>query len=90
MIETVLNGITGEVEVNGHHYDEVMPAFAVSLNNQEISNILNYVLIGLNNYTDSLAVADVSNRRKTFNWNHKLQSIKLRLLQPHQISSETK
>jgi nitrite reductase (NO-forming) len=42
-ISFVLNGLSGKVTVNGHEYDSVMPPMT-QLNDDEIANILTYVL----------------------------------------------
>lgn len=65
LITTTLTGLTGEVEVNGVKYDEVMPGFAVSLSDQEIAEILNYVLIHLNNSEDSVKAEEVAAIRRS-------------------------
>ena len=68
LIETTLKGITGEITVNSIIYDEVMPGFSVSLTDQEITEILNYVLITLNNSQDEeVTVEEVGLIRKRNN-----------------------
>ena len=42
-IEVALNGLTGKITVNGKTYDSVMPPMS-QLNDDEIANILTYVL----------------------------------------------
>jgi nitrite reductase (NO-forming) len=42
-IEVVLNGLTGKVTVNGKTFDSVMPPMS-QLNDDEVANILTYVL----------------------------------------------
>lgn len=65
LITTTLTGLTGEVEVNGVKYDEIMPGFAVSLTDKEIAEILNYVLIHLNNLNDSVTTEEVAAIRRS-------------------------
>ena len=64
LIETTLMGMTGPIKVNGRDYDAVMPGFAVSLNDQEITEILNYIILTLNAQREPITVAEVSNIRK--------------------------
>ncbi len=67
LIETTLFGLTGPIKVNHLDYDAVMPGFAVSLNDQEITEILNYILITLNNHQEMITEDQVSNIRKRTN-----------------------
>lgn len=41
-IEGLIKGLTGEIEVNGTKYNQVMPASG--LDDQDIANVLNYVM----------------------------------------------
>jgi len=65
LIETTLNGLTGEVKVKDRMYNAVMPGFAVSLNDQEIAEILNYVKGTLNNHQDDVSAEEVAIIRNT-------------------------
>jgi nitrite reductase (NO-forming) len=47
-IGIVLNGLSGPVTVNGKNYDSVMPPMS-QLNDDEVANILSYVLNGWGN-----------------------------------------
>ncbi|MFK7923680.1 MAG: PQQ-dependent sugar dehydrogenase [Bacteroidia bacterium] len=64
LIEATLFGLTGEIEVKGALYDEIMPGFATSLNDKEVVEILNFVLSSLNNYEHSVTEEEVSTTRK--------------------------
>lgn len=63
LIETTLFGMSGEIEVNGKKYDDIMPGFAANFTNQELKDILNYVRASLNNHTDSITVAEIEEIR---------------------------
>lgn len=64
LIETTLFGLSVEIEVKGKKYNEVMPGFGVSLTNQEVKELLNYVRTGLNEHTDSITIAEIEEIRK--------------------------
>ena len=65
LIETTLNGLSGKVTIKGQEYEGVMPAFSVLLNDEEIAEILNYILINLNDHTGSeISQNEVSEIRK--------------------------
>lgn len=65
LIETTLFGMSGEIEVKGKKYNEVMPGFAAGLTNQELKEILNYVRSSLNDHLDSITVAEIEEIRKS-------------------------
>ena len=68
LIESTLNGITGKITVKGQTYDGLMPGFAVTLTDQQIAEILNYVLITLNNYqVDEITAIEVGETRDKLN-----------------------
>lgn len=64
LIETTLFGTSGEMEVKGKKYNDVMPGFAASLTNQELKELLNYVRTSLNNHTDSITISEIEEIRK--------------------------
>ena len=65
LIETTLNGLSGKITVKGQEYEGVMPGFSISLNDEEIAEILNYVLINLNDQNeDEITQIEVSEIRK--------------------------
>lgn len=61
-IDIVLNGRSGPITVNGKHFDSVMPAIA--LNNEQISNVLTYVLNSFGNQGGQVTPVQVEARRK--------------------------
>lgn len=65
LIETTLFGMSGEIEVLGEKYNDVMPGFAAGLTNQELKDILNYVRIVGNKLTDSVTTAEIEEIRKS-------------------------
>lgn len=65
LIETTLFGMSGEIEVKGKKYNEIMPGFAAGLTNQELKEILNYVRSSLNDHADSITIAEIEEVRKS-------------------------
>ena len=61
-IDIILNGRSGPITVNGKTYDSVMPA--VALNNDQIANVLTYVLNNFGNKGGQVTPAQVDVRRK--------------------------
>jgi nitrite reductase (NO-forming) len=60
-ISTVLHGLTGEVTVNGNKYNSVMPALA--LNDEDVANVLTFVLNSWDNKGGEVKRADVAKVR---------------------------
>ena len=58
-IETVLNGLTGPIEVNGQRYNGVMPPMG-HLKDDQIADILSYVRHSWGNEGDAVSTADVA------------------------------
>ena len=58
-IEIVLNGMTGPVTVNGSDFNSVMPPMS-QLNDDEIANILSFVLNSWGNEDGEISSADVA------------------------------
>ncbi len=54
LIHVTLHGMSGKISVNGMEYEGVMPGFSVSLSDEEISTILNYVLVHLNSEEEAV------------------------------------
>ncbi len=50
-IENLINGLSGEIEVNGAKYNQVMPASG--LDDQDIADVLNYVMNSWGNKAES-------------------------------------
>ncbi|ULJ64472.1 copper-containing nitrite reductase [Wielerella bovis] len=61
-IQAVVKGLSGEITVNGKKYNSVMPA--VSLNNEEVANVLTYVLNTFGNKGGEVKPEDVAAARK--------------------------
>jgi nitrite reductase (NO-forming) len=64
VIGVPLNGLTGAVTVNGHQFNSVMPPMS-QLNDDEIANILTYVLNSWGNPGGRVSAADVRAVRST-------------------------
>ena len=58
----VLNGLTGKVNVNGTEYNSVMPPMN-QLNDDEVANILTYVLNSWGNPGQQVQAAEVKQVR---------------------------
>jgi nitrite reductase (NO-forming) len=63
-IQIVLNGMTGPVKVNGADYNSVMPPMS-QLNDDEVANILTYVLNSWGNSDGTISAAEVAKVRAT-------------------------
>ena len=61
-IGVVLNGLSGPVNVNGSSYDSVMPPMS-QLNDDEVANILTYVLNSWGNNGGQISADDVKHQR---------------------------
>lgn len=59
----VANGLSGKVTVNGETFDSVMPA--VALNDQQIANVVTYVLNSFGNKGGELSAEDVAKAKQT-------------------------
>lgn len=64
LIATTLFGMSGEIEVKGEKYNDLMPGFAASLTNQELKDVLNYVRLTANGHKDSVTIAEIEEIRK--------------------------
>jgi nitrite reductase (NO-forming) len=60
----VLNGLNGKVTVNGQEYSSVMPVMA-QLNDDEVANILTYVLYSWDNPGGRVTAEQVRSARKS-------------------------
>ena len=63
-IDVVLRGLTGKLKVNGGNYDSVMPPMN-QLNDDEVANILTYVLNSWGNPGGRISTEDVKKARAT-------------------------
>lgn len=61
-VGVVLNGLSGKVTVNGKDYNSVMPPMN-QLNDDEVANILTYVLNSWDNPGGSVSADDVKKAR---------------------------
>jgi nitrite reductase (NO-forming) len=61
-IEVVLNGLTGPVTVNGEEYNSVMPPMS-QLTDDEVANILTYVLNSWGNDDGTVTAPEVGEVR---------------------------
>jgi len=62
-VDAVLHGLSGPVKVNGQDYNSVMPPMN-QLNDDEVANILTYVLGSWGNPGGKVTKAEVAERRK--------------------------
>ena len=62
-VDVVLNGLAGPVKVNGQDYNSVMPPMS-QLTDDEVANILTYVLNSWGNAGGKVTKAEVAERRK--------------------------
>ena len=62
LIETVINGLSGEIEVNGVTYSGEMPGFKF-LSNEELRDVLNYVRSSFGNNAGPLTLDDINDHR---------------------------
>ena len=63
IIKVVINGLQGDIEVNGEYYSQVMPTQAY-LTNKQIAQVLSYIRTNLDNHADSVELKDVEAIRK--------------------------
>ena len=63
-VQIVLNGLSGEVVVNGKTFNSVMPAMS-QLNDDELANILTYVTHSWGNHGYVFSTAEVAETRKS-------------------------
>ena len=62
-IGVVLNGLTGPVTVNGEQYDNVMPAWAGELTDQEIADVMTYERNSWGNQGEPVTAEEVAAAR---------------------------
>lgn len=63
LIQIVLKGLSGPIEVNGNRYDQEMPSFA-NLADQDIAAILSYIRKSFGNDATGVIAAEVYEERK--------------------------
>lgn len=64
LIGIPLNGLTGQVTVNGHAFNSIMPPMS-QLNDDEVANILTFVLNSWGNPGGRVSAADVTEIRRS-------------------------
>lgn len=62
LIQIVLEGMSGKIEVNGEIYNSIMPPHA-HLSNKEIANVLTYVRSNFGNNSGAIAMEQVQKNR---------------------------
>ena len=62
LIGIVLNGLTGELEVNGETYDGVMVGYS-NLSDEEVASVINYIKLKLNSFSNVVSEEDVKRIR---------------------------
>lgn len=60
-VSAIINGLSGPIKVNGTHYNGVMPAMRLS--DQDIANVITFVLNRWGNKGGQISAAEVANRR---------------------------
>jgi len=63
-ISIVLHGLSGKITVNSTGYESVMPALGPQLSDDEIANVLTYVLNNFNNKGGTIRASEVKAVRK--------------------------
>jgi nitrite reductase (NO-forming) len=63
-INIVLHGFSGDVTVNGQHFNSTMPPFGPQLSDQEIAGALTYVLNSFGNPGGHISVEEVAAARR--------------------------
>jgi glucose/arabinose dehydrogenase/mono/diheme cytochrome c family protein len=64
LIEIVLNGLEGHIEVNGESFDGLMPQHSF-LSDEEVANVLTFVRENFGNKASAVSAEEVSNIRKS-------------------------
>lgn len=63
LIEIILNGMSGEIEVKGEIYNNVMPAHN-HLSDKQVADLLTYIRANFNNQSSAVTEEEVANVRK--------------------------
>lgn len=63
LLQIVLHGISGDIEVNGAHYAGLMPAFADQLSDEEIAAVTTYIRASWGNDAAAIDMKLVANER---------------------------
>jgi len=62
LIDIMLNGMSGEIEVDGEKYNGIMASYK-NLSDQEIANILNYIRSNFGNSGEVIKPSEIKARR---------------------------
>jgi len=62
LTELLLKGLTGEIEVNGEYYDNVMPSQAY-LKDQELADVMTFIRNSFGNKASGVSVSEVKKWR---------------------------
>ncbi len=65
LIDIVLNGLKGPIEVKGLQYNEVMPAQASVLSDEQVAEVLTYIKSNFGNTPEVVTPAEVARVRKS-------------------------
>lgn len=64
LIRIVMNGLTGKIEVNGETYSGAMPPWGSFLNDEEMSELLNYLRSSWGNEAEEITPEEVAKVRE--------------------------
>jgi len=64
LIDIVVNGLSGAIQINGQPFNEAMPAHGSFLNDKDIADVLTYVRSNFGNKSDAVSQAEVAAVRK--------------------------
>jgi glucose/arabinose dehydrogenase/mono/diheme cytochrome c family protein len=64
LIDVVLNGLKGPVQVKGQSYNEVMPGHASVLSDEQVAEVLTYIKSNFGNTPEEVTAAEVARVRK--------------------------
>lgn len=65
VVDTVLNGKTGEITVNGQKYNGTMPPWKATLSNKDVADVVTYIRSALGtNHAGAVKEADVAKLKK--------------------------
>lgn len=65
LIGVVLNGLQGEIEVNGEKWNGVMPSFVSTLNDEQIASVLTYIRQEFGNKSSKIIFQEVAKIRNS-------------------------
>ena len=65
-IQIVANGLSGEITVDGHKYNGMMPAFAASIKPQEMAALVTYIRTSWGNTGSEVTTQDIEKSNKQY------------------------